>query len=493
MKPTHIGPQDQNPRPITAGSLRLAAAGLCLAGALLTSAQLATGQNAPPAPLTTAAEVRSLTAQQAGERRPVRLKGVATFWQVYSRFVQDDTAGIYLLENTNLPVVTPGQLVEVEGVTSPGEYAPIIIPRSVKVLGEGNLPVAKPVSVEELLTGQEDSQFVELSGIVRSVRVNAESRQCEMDLVSGGERFTVRAGELPEALTSTLVDSKVKVRGVCSTLFNRQRQLFGFRLLVASPANVVVEQPAPAKPFDTPSASIGSLLQFTPSGSYGHRIKLTGTVVYHEPASALFIQDDQEGVYCQTRDRTPLKAGDRVEVLGFPAKGEYTPILQDAIYRKIGEGEPPGPVTLDVDKILAGTHDCRLIQLSAKLLERTERGRERFLVLERGGFIFNAYLGQDIASGSGFSPMHNGSEVSVKGICLIERGANWRAGESWRANSFRLLLRSPADVVVEKAPPWWMQWGFGRIIGVLCLIILAALLWISILHRRIEAHRQTKP
>jgi hypothetical protein len=54
------------------------------------------------------------------------------------------------------------------------------------------------------------------------------------------------------------------------------------------------------------------------------------------------------------------------------------------------------------------------------------------------------------------------------------------------------LLRSPVDVIVQKAPPWWVQWGVGRIIGILVVIILAALLWISILHRRIDAHRQKK-
>jgi hypothetical protein len=92
----------------------------------------------------------------------------------------------------------------------------------------------------------------------------------------------------------------------------------------------------------------------------------------------------------------------------------------------------------------------------------------------------------------GFAPMQNGSEVLVTGLCLLERGANWRAGASWRANSFRLLLRSPEDVVVTKAPPWWTRWGVERIIGTLVVVILATLLWISILHRRIEAHRQNK-
>lgn len=487
-----------NPSPIRrsgasswlAGRLCADALGLFAACAVPVSIQSVFAQEPPVEPLRTAAQVRTLTPQQAAAHRPVRLQGVVTYWEVYLRFLQDESAGIYLLENTNLLAATPGQIIEVEGVTSPGEYAPIIVATATRLVADGRLPAAQPVSVEDLLTGREDSQFVELGGIVRSVRASGEPKQYEVDLVAGGERFTTHTRQLPVAQAGELVDSTVKVRGVCATLFNHQRQLFGFRLLVPRPEDLVIEKPAPRDPFAVPTQNIGSLLQFTPRGSFGHRVKLAGTVAYHEPGSALFIQDGQEGVYCQTRERAPLKAGDRVEVLGFPAKGEYTPVLQDAIYRRIGDGAAPDPARLDVDGVLAGTHDCRLIQIGAKLLERTERGRERFLVLERDGFIFNAYLGQGIASGTGFPPMRNGSELLLTGICLIERGANWRAGESWRANAFRLLLRSPADVVVQRAPPWWMTWGLGRTIGILAVILLAALLWIILLQRRLAAQRR---
>lgn len=464
----------------------------CATCALLGLVSLACAQTAPPEPLRTAAEIRRLTPQQAGAKLPVRLKGVVTYWEMYSRFVQDETAGIYLLEHTNFASIKPGQIVEIEGVTSAGEYAPIVVPTAVKLIGDGNLSTARAVSVEELLTGQQDSQLVELTGIVRAVKSFGEPLRHEVELVANGERFTAHTRKLPVAQADELVDCTVKVRGVCSTLFNKQRQLFGFRLLVPRSEDFTIEKPAPRDPFAVPAQSISSLLQFTPGGSFGHRVKVVGTVVYHEPGSALFIANEKEGLYCQTQLRKPLQAGEQVEVLGFPAKGEYTPILQDAICRTVGAGQSLTPVALDVDGVLAGTHDCQLVQLTAKLVERTERGRERFLVLERDGFTFNAYLGQDIGSGMGFAPMRNGSEVSVTGICLIERGANWRAGQGWRANSFRLLLRSPADVVVIKAPPLWVQWGLERIIGVLAVVLLAALLWISILHRRIEAHRQAR-
>lgn len=178
-------------------------------------------------------------------------------------------------------------------------------------------------------------------------------------------------------------------------------------------------------------------------------------------------------------------------MLGFPAKGEYTPVLEDAIFRKVADGAVSTPKALDIDEILSGTHDCQLIQTSAKLVERNQRGHEQFLVLSKNGFTFNAYLGQD-NSWADLAPLINGSEISVAGICLIERGTSWRAGEGWRAKSFRLLLRSPQDIGVLKTPSIFEQWGAMWIVGTLAVVILCALLWILTLQRRIAAHQAAR-
>ncbi len=438
----------------------------------------------PVGELRTAKEVRRLTPEQAARKTPVHFSGVVTFFDenLYSRFVQDDTAGIYL-QATNLPPLTAGQMIEVEGVTGPGEYAPIVVATQVRILGEGKLPAPQPVSVEQLVSGQEDSQFVEVVGIVRAVRFEEESKHYLIDIVTGGERFTAYMKELPVSQPEELVDSIVKVRGVCSTLFNRQRQLFGFRLMVSRPADLVIEKPAPANPFAIPTQTLESLLRFTPQGTFGHRVKVVGTVTYQEPGRALFIQDEQGGLYAQTRQRTPVQAGDRVEVLGFTAKGEYTPMLQDAFYRKIAPGAAPEPDRVDLGETLRGTHDCRLVRLEANLLDRTQRGREQFLVLETGGFIFHGYLGQN-ESGVAFAHAPNGSVVAVTGVCLIERGSGWIAGEGWRAKSFRLLLRSPADVVVLKSPPWWTQANMLLTAGIVGVMVLIGLVVMDMLRRR---------
>src|SRR5205814_122117 len=141
------------------------------------------------------------------------------------------------------------------------------------------------------------SQFVEVSGNVRSVHFEDESQHYLIDLALGGERFTAYARQLPVARTEDLVDSTVKVHAVCSTLFNRLRQLFGFRLLVPRPTDLLVEKPALRNPFDVPTQQISSLLQFTPQGTFGRRVKVIGTVIYQESGIALFIQDEKEGLY----------------------------------------------------------------------------------------------------------------------------------------------------------------------------------------------------
>ena len=439
--------------------------------------------------LTTAAAVRNLTVTQAAQQYPVKLRGVVTFYDdaLFSRFIQDETAGIYLRE-TNVPALLPGQLVEVAGFTSPGEYAPVILPERVTIVGKAQLPAPRPVTFEQLASGKEDSQFVEVAGIVRSALVEEASKHYLIELATGGGRLTVYGSDLPVAPAQTLVDSTVRIRGVCSSQFNRQRQLFAIRLLVPRAEDVAVEIPATSNPFDIPTQNISSLFQFTPQGTYGHRVKVSGIVTYFQPGSALYVQDGNYGLCVQTKSTQPLHLGERVEVLGFAAPGQYTPALQDAIYRRVGPGAAAVPTPINRDAALKGDYDCQLICLEAKLLSHAQDGREQSLVLETGGFIFHAY--QQAEDGKAYARLENGSQVTVSGICLVEPG-DWQAGETWRAKSFRVLLRRPEDVVVLRPPPWWTLEKMLWIAGALAFVVLGAFAWIAALHRRVQEQTQT--
>jgi signal transduction histidine kinase len=441
--------------------------------------------------LTTAAAVRELTVEQAQQPMRVHLRGVVTFFNenLYKRFIQDDTAGIYLQASTNTPPLIPGQVVDVEGVSSPGEYAPIVVPEKVRVVGHAALPVPTPVTYEQIASGQEDSQFVEITGVVRSVESLETSQYHLIEIATGGGRLSVYAWELPVKQPGELLDSTVRVRGVCSTQFNHQRQLFAIRLMVPRPEDFAIEIPAPENPFAIAARPIGSLLRFAPQEAFGHPVKVAGTVIYFEPGVKLFLQEGENGVEVQTKQGDALQLGDRVEALGFVSQGTYTPVLQDAVYRKISSSQPVQPSQVTVDEALKGNQDCQLIHITAKLLDRALHGSEGYLILQNGDFIFHAYLKQ--AEGSdAFVGLENGSRVAVTGVCQIDPG-EWEAGDTWRAKGFSIELRSADDVVLLKLPPWWTLRKVFWMAGALGIAALAAFGWVAVLHREVtERSRQ---
>lgn len=474
-------PKPQKPQRIFRWLMRLTAI-LSFAAFVITARNtLAAG------PLETVAAVRELGMEQSKENIPVHLRGVVTFFDesLYSHFIQDETAGIYLRFPLNVapPGLTPGQVVEVSGVSSPGEYAPVVLVNHVDVVGRAPLPAAKPVTYEQLASGVEDSQFVEIEGVVRSVEHVGNTGYHRIEIVTGGGRLQIFARDLPVERPDELLDSRVRVRGVCSTQFNHQRQLFAIRLMVPRPDDLQIETPAAKNPFAVDGHPIGSLLQFTPQQTYGHRVKVQGTVIYFEPGDTLFIQDGHQGVEVQTKERDPLVLGDEVEVLGFVRQGDYTPILEDAVYRKIGESAPLMPHPLTSDEALKGDYDSQLIRLSARLIDRSRHGPEQYLILQEGSFIFQAALKRNQGRDS-FADLENGSRVAVTGVCRIDPG-KWEAGAGWRAKSFSVLLRSPADVTLLQAPPWWTLKRVLWMAGALCFATLVALGWVAVLRRKV--------
>lgn len=463
--------------------------GMALCLAMLWAAVCAAAAELPE--LRTAEQVRRLPASEAERGYQVRLRGVLTFFDQRKptkifQFVQDETAGIYfyIVSGTDTPNLVAGQRVEIEGQTGKGEFAPIVLARRIQMLGPGKFPLAKPVSFEQLASGQEDSQFVEVRGVVRSVRLEEQRVYFVMEVATGEGRLTAYAGELPVIRPEDLIDSTVHVRGVCFTQFNRKRQLFDFGLMIPRPEDLVIEKAADPDPFALPAQPLGTLLQYSVQGSYAHRVKVAGAVALRY-GDRLYIQDGNEGVCVRTKQTSPLRVGDRVEVLGFAARGLYVPVLESAVYRKVGPGQPPTAERISADEALKGDHDCLLVAIEATLLDRAEHTKEPFLVLESGGSIFHAYL-QGQEHSALFEQLENGSKVLVTGVCLIEPGESWYYGQDWRAASFRMLLRSSSDIVVLQRPPWWTLPKLLWALGLLGAVVPGAFGWVAVLRRRVQ-------
>ena len=173
--------------------------------------------------LTHGDEIRHLTTEQAALGYPVRIRGVVTDdVPAPDFFVQDSKAGVYV-EGSKTASFTHhfGDLIEVEGVTGPGKFAPVIIEQRSRVLGKAHLPTTRLYTFDELSDGQLDSQWVKIRGIVRSVSIDRSSwseTALAMRIASGGGQISVRVPISAEQNFSSWIDSEVLLEGVCGSL-----------------------------------------------------------------------------------------------------------------------------------------------------------------------------------------------------------------------------------------------------------------------------------
>ncbi len=437
---------------------------------------------APPAPkvLNRVAQIRSLTAEVAARGLPVRLRAVVTFSDPSSRdlFVQDSTGGIYVESETPLNFER-GQEIELAGSTGAGDFAPVVQKPQVRVLGRGALPPPRKVSFEQLYSGSQDSQLVEGGGLVHSAVI--ADNHLVFEISTGGGRVKIKIKTFPRTDPDQFVGSRLRFRGACGATFNNKRQLTGLVVYVQDFKDVVVEETARTGLAQFPLRRANSLLRFTPNVSDGARVKVRGTVTFQQMGHAIFIRDGEQDLMALSHQMLRAVPGDQVEVLGFPALGEYAPILQDAIFQRIGTAAPPKPVRATAEQLVKGDLDASLVEIEGKLQTRTGTSRGELLALKAGSRIFHAQMD---ASDSGplIASLQEGSELRVTGICVVETG-----GANNEPQSFHLLIRSPDDIAVLRRAPVWtlarMLWS----LGVVALVALAAIGWVLLLRRRVYA------
>jgi signal transduction histidine kinase len=445
--------------------------------------------------LTRVEQVRSLSVEECKRGYPVRLQGVITFYDYYEDikfttfFIQDETGGVFIHYPGPPQALRPGQRVEMEGRSGPGSFAPEIVDPSWRVLGDGELPPVRLTTAENLFSGKEDGQWVEVKCHVRSASVHRG--RAEFEVTIGTSRFVVRVPDRVSDRTSldAYVDCEVGIRGVCAPLYNSKRQLFNVRLLAPNLDCIVIEAPPLYTGFDSPRRPVNSLFQYTPQATYGHRVKVQGTVLLQQPGGALFIRDETQGLHVKTVQKAVFQPGDVVEALGFPALGEYTPLLEDAVLRKVGTAPVPAAIPTSVEQILSGDCDAELVQLDARLLEQVRRRNQHVLVLQSGDIIFNAEISEP-AAGEGLALAPIGSLLRLSGVCVAELRENWRPPPGFKPQSFRLLLRSSADIVVLQRPPWWNPARVLWVLVAMTAVLLVVLGWLVALRRKVRQQTQ---
>ncbi len=429
--------------------------------------------------LRTAQEVRALNKAQAGKRLPVRLRGVVTYadpaWPHF--FLQDQTGALFIRDWKGK--VQSGDWVEIEGVTDAGGIARMVVDATGRVMGTTNLPEPFHVDLTALLAEAYDCAWVQLEGVVRSVvdqpghtvlrLVNEQGRfEAVLPAVDGG------------ASLHYLANARVSLRGVSTGVLNSRDQWVSIQLRVPNADAVQVLEAAPADAFEIELRPISAVNREALALLGLRRVRVRGEVTLQGPGDDFSLQDASGAIRVNPARPEAVRAGEVLDVVGYPAVDGLANHLEEALFRRSGEVLAIQPRVVDAAAILPqGRYDRELIVLEGRLLNDAGGSALPSLIVQSGLVVFPVQFATG-GPGARFPLWRAGSLLRLTGICNVQ------ADERNEPRSFALLLRSVADVQVLHQPSWWTPRHTGLVGGALLCAVGAVLGWVYLLRRQVR-------
>ncbi len=440
--------------------------------------------------ITTAAGVLSLKPEQADKQIPVELTGVVTVsisgWGG-KFFLQDATGGIFVNDTRKPP--DPGDRVAVSGFTHLGGYAPDVNSRHWTPLGTAPLPEPKKVSVDQLMSGAEDGERIEISCVLRSVLLWSDNR-LGLDLVSGGFAFKAFAPPFTNINPKLLIGATVRIRGTAAAAFNQfLRQRVSVVIFMARESDFIVHRVPDTAVATLPCLSLNAIAQYRRADSPDARVRVRGVVTYQRPCADIFLHDSTGGLEIENDDTNLFAPGEIVEAVGFPALKNYLPVLENAVLiRGEGRAETVVPDKVPISELMKGFHNSDLISLQGKLLYRSRQQirtddpadstpDENILTLQNGGHIFTVEA-PGTPEYASLASIPIGSTLQVSGICVL------KTDEAGRITGVQILVRDLADVHVVRLPDWWTPQHLLLGLGVLLVISFVGAVWTMTILRK---------
>ena len=495
---------------------RLAVVGGCVPALVwLIAGPIASGDEDRPDALPTSSIASLLMAGPTELDRPSRVKvrGVVTL-AVPDRFdfaVQDEEAGMWV-SALELADVEPcgdirrslraGDEVEVEGVLDRGGYAPRILVREMRVVGNGPLPPSQPADMARLFSGFDNCRRVEVVGVVQGIR--DRGREWGLVVSTSARRMLVRASKTAFSTSpEQFVDATVRFTGVVGAVRNSRGEFLAPMLWVGTAEDVEITEQSPSEPFAAPLVPLERIARYRFDRKSGHRLQTEGTVTSVMEGRSFYIQEGLCGIRVQTVSSPPLEPGDRVQVAGFLDMSRQIAGISDAIVRVAGHGDVPTAVSIRPQEIIhintearrlgviaqPSNYDGCLVTFPARLVEKktTVPGVGQ-LVLSSGEATLSA-----VYDGEGFEPLRDlqpGSELMVTGVMQVQmvgdEGLSSVASDPV-VQQLSLMLRSPADVQVLRTPSWWTAGRLTAALSGLAAVLVGALLWVGLLRRQVAA------
>jgi signal transduction histidine kinase len=436
--------------------------------------------------------------------------------------VQDDTAGIWV--NVNMARLrgawrgseeewkrlSPGMEVEITGRTDSSGYAPMIIPHTIRILRDGLLqPLPKPsaATADTLFAGSDDSQRVEVDGILQGYR--DEGTRWVLVLSGTFDRFMaiIPKASMPSP-PDDLVDGTLRLVGVAASRFTTRGQFVSPSILLNDRTDLSVVELPHGEPFTAPYVLLEGIARFQPTAISPHRIRTEGVVTHAIPGQAMYLQRGAIGVRVETQSKDSFVPGDVVEVSGFIDRTRVTAdvsaaaAIVEAVVRRLRATTPPTPLPVQPDDIVTLNRDARrygllaepgdydgcLIAFPARLVEMQRTAEGGALLLVAGKSTLAAVLPRDMYEA--LEAIEVGSELAVRGIVQCDLHAPASVRPIWHHPSVErmtILPRSAADITVLARPSWWNSQRLRVLLSSVAATLAGALVWVWLLRLQVAA------
>lgn len=410
--------------------------------------------------------------------RTVRLRGVATavLSHLNAFVLQDKSGSIYIHDPTRKhPLPAVGTQVEVRGTTAVGGVSF----QELRLLGAGDSPGPVPATWDQLMNGSLDMRHAEIHGVIESLlnRNNGWSR-AEVRTRDGILKVELRRAGVTPAPLAQYEGAVVRLRGLLFVDRYANGRVKAGQVRMHD-AEITVEQPRPPDVFSIPATSAAALVRTDPNYHLFKQVKVAGQIIFVRGFDH-FLMNGPDGLRFVTSQTTDLQAGDLVEVVGYPEMSAAAPVLRSARVRKTGHEELPAPRELSPDDLIRPSFDSTLVSVAGRLASVRDTKTNLVMEIQSGSWRFMARL----KGGKLSMPVPEiGSQLRLTGVYCAQGGYK-ALGEDVAAVD--LLLNSPEGIQILATPSWWTLSRVLVMAGVLALLLLAALLWVTQLHRRVE-------
>lgn len=454
--------------------------------------------------LSKVSEICHLTRDQSAQQWPVAMEGVIIWSKRGGFLLWDGDRSIWINEPGNHSLIPPrerGLHVKIEGATTPGKYAPVVILQRIDLIGTRPLPPPQKLPMEQLLSGSAASQYIQVEGVMQRVE-KTEEGGFRAEMMVAGHICHLMVIKQDQIAPHDLIDARVVARGVYTPETNFRSEAIGLQLMIDSAAqDLEIQVPPPRDVFSLPRVQLSQLLPYSPKAQPYHRKVTSGDVTYAVPGWFFFLSDGQTSIRVESRDLS-VRKGRKLEVAGFVDTSHTFASLINAEVRDCGSVDLPKPRATTFSQLLdaqarSGLNKARSLDMNGQsvILEgtllRVDWKRERVPTAVRigvGDRTFPAFLPIDQElTPKQMSAWVPGAQVKLTGIAEYDFGKERDPSGEYPLIAFHLWLHGPSAMQVVDLPPWWTPSRLATMIVSLVVVLGVVLGWTAILRHQVKA------